>query len=65
MLNDMKKKFLCEYLIVYIYVNVLNLIKLVLYLYLMNVGMKILIYYDDIVEKKLMIIFMFMRKYLM
>lgn len=31
----------------------------------MNVGMKILIYYDDIVEKKLMIIFMFMRKYLM
>lgn len=65
MLNDMKKKFLCEYLIVYIYVNVLNLIKLVLYLYLMNVGMKILIYFDDIVEKKLMIIFMFMRKYLM
>lgn len=53
MLNDMKKKFLCEYLIVYIYVNVLNLIKLVLYLYLMNVGMKILIFYDDIVEKKI------------
>lgn len=47
------------------YVNVLNLIKLVLFLYLMNVGMKILIYYDDIVEKKWMIIFMFMRKYLM
>lgn len=65
MLNDTKKKLLCEYLIAHIHVNALNLTKLVPYLYLMNVGMKISTHYDDTVEKKSMTISMLMRKYLM
>lgn len=65
MLNDTKKKLLCEYLIAHIHVNALNLTKLVPYLYLMNVGMKISTLYDDTVEKKSMTISMLMRKYLM
>lgn len=47
------------------YVNALNLTKLVPFLYLMNVGMKISTHYDDTVEKKSMTISMLMRKYLM
>lgn len=65
MLNDTKKKLLCEYLIAHIHVNALNLTKLVPYLYLMNVRMKISTLYDDTVEKKSMTISMLMRKYLM
>lgn len=53
MLNDTKKKLLCGYLIAHIHVNALNLTKLVPYLYLMNVGMKISTLYDDTVEKKI------------
>ena len=64
MLNDTKKKLLCEYLIAHIHVNALNLTKLVPYLYLMNVGMKISTLYDDTVEKKSMTISMLMKKYL-
>lgn len=65
MLNDTKKKLLCEYLIAHIHVNALNLTKLVPYLYLMNVGMQISTLYDDTVENKSMTISMLMRKYLM